>query len=66
MSDFIENKLKKMSVTELENVIAKAISETIGEKFEATISTVDFGKGMLPEATFSVKLGHPSTWGKDA
>ncbi len=66
MTDFIENKLKKLSVTEIENIIAKAISDATGEEFEAKISAVDFGKSLLPEATFSVKLEHPRKWGKDA
>jgi len=67
MSDFIENKLKKMSVKDLETIIAKAISDATGEEFEASISTVDYGTNyLMPEATFQVRLAHPSEWGKDA
>lgn len=66
MADFIENKLKSKSVSEIETIISKAISEAIGEEFEATISAVDFGNGIMPEAKFSVKLSYPSKWGKDA
>lgn len=66
MTDFIENKLKKMSVAELENVIAKAISDATGEEFEAEISAVDFGNTLWPGATFSVRVAHSIKVGKDA
>jgi len=67
MSEIFENKLKLKSVAELENIIAKAISEATGENFEATISTIDFSnKYNLPEATFSIKVHQPSFFEKKA
>jgi hypothetical protein len=63
MSDFIENKLKKISVHELQTIIAKAISEVTEEEFEATISAIDYGSGTWPEASFKIRLAHPIKFG---
>jgi len=66
MSDFIENKLKKISVTELENVIAKAISEATGDEFEATISTINYKESGWTSATFNIKVSKPLKFGLNA
>jgi hypothetical protein len=62
---FIENKLKSLSVQELETIIAKVISENTKEEFEAIISAIDYGEGILPEASFQVRLAHPVKFGQD-
>lgn len=60
----LENKLKKMSVTELENIIAKAISEATGEEFVATIPAIDYKNGGWPEANFNIRIAWPMKFGK--
>ena len=52
MNDFITNKLKALSVTELETIIAKAITDATGEEFNATVSKIDY----LNEIETSLKI----------
>jgi len=59
MSDFIENKLKTITIKELETIIAKSITDAVGEEYEATISAVAFGSESSQGATLQVKLAHP-------
>lgn len=63
MLDFVENTLKKLSVKELETIIAKAVSEAVGDDFESSITSIDYGKDTA-ETTIILRLGYPSTWGK--
>lgn len=63
MLDFVENTLKKLSVKELETIIAKAVSDAVGDKFESSITSIDYGKD-TDETTIILRLGHPSTWDK--
>ena len=43
----LERKLKKISIHQLEEAIAKAVSELIGDECEADIKSVDFkSRGM--------------------
>jgi len=57
---FIENKLKSLSTQQLETIIAKAISDSIGESFEAIISSIQYGEALWPQtASFHVKISQP-------
>jgi len=59
MFDFVENKLKTITIKDLETIIAKSITDALGEEFEAVISSIDFGGVASQEATLQVKLAHP-------
>lgn len=59
MSFLIENKLKNMSVTELENVIAKAVSDATGQEFESTISAIEYDNTGWPGASFKIQITQP-------
>lgn len=61
----LENKLKTMSVTEIEETIAKAISEKTGEEFKATISSLNFKENGWPEATFNIRIAWPMKFEKE-
>lgn len=52
MSEFIANKLKDLSIRQIEGLIAEAISKAIGERVEADISLIEH----LPGITATVKL----------
>jgi hypothetical protein len=56
MSEF--NHLKAVSVEDLEKVIAKAISELIGSKYECSISKIDYG--IFEQAKFDVSISMPN------
>jgi len=61
----MEDKLKSISTQDLEAIIAKAISEGLKEEFKATISSIQYGKGILPEMTFQICLSHPIKFRED-
>lgn len=65
MSDFIENKLKTMSVKELENIIAKALMDATGEEIDVTISSISYGHNLLTGAKFEVSASRPIKFGKE-
>ena len=59
MSDFIENRLKSISMHKIEEVIGKAVSAAVGEEFESKILKVDYGPGVWPQASFEIMLCRP-------
>ena len=52
MSEF--NHLKEISVEELENAVAKAVSDLIGSKYNCSISNITYGA--IEEAKFDVSI----------
>jgi len=54
-----ENKLKSISVQQMESIIAKAISDAANETYKATISTIDYGKNSWSDASFQIELRQP-------
>lgn len=42
------NKLKTLSTREIEQLIAKALGEAVGEEYEATVRSVDFAPHEMP------------------
>jgi hypothetical protein len=60
-----DNKLKSIPVSELEALIAKVVSDKIGAELEASISNIDFGRSVVSEASFQVRLSTPLKYGKE-
>jgi hypothetical protein len=52
MSEFIANKLKDLSTRQIEELIAEAVSEAIGERIEVDISLIEY----VPGITATVKI----------
>lgn len=57
MSAEFDNKLKSISVGVLENAIAKAISELIGEEYTCTVSNISYKD--LFGVEFEAKINKP-------
>lgn len=57
MSSEFDNKLKKISTNTLENAIAKAVSELIGDEFACRISNMSY-EG-FSDAKLEVKIYKP-------
>ncbi len=54
MEKLLKNKLKSISVGELEDKIAEAISELVGEDYNCTISDVKYS--LFSGAEFKIKV----------
>lgn len=54
-----ENSIKSISVADLENAVAKVITEMAGEELEATISGITYDPNEMTNATFTVRLTLP-------
>ncbi len=54
VNKLLQNKLKEVSVAELENGIAKKVSELVGEDYKCTIGDVKYT--MFSGADFHVKI----------
>jgi len=54
VNKLLQNKLKAISVAELENGIAKIVSELVGEDYKCTIGDVKYT--MFSGADFHVKI----------
>jgi hypothetical protein len=52
----MESKLKTLSTTELESILAKAISTALEEKFNVSITSVDFSRHHGHGGTFSMEI----------
>jgi hypothetical protein len=57
MSSEFDNKLKSISIHQLETAIAKAINELIGEDYECSISNLSFTN--IFDASFEAKVYKP-------
>jgi len=47
MSEEKKNNLRKFSPVELEDIIAKAITEAVGRNYDVEIQNIDFGERQL-------------------
>ncbi len=54
VSKLLQNKLKTVSVADIENGIAKTVSELVGEDYKCTIGDVKYT--MFSSADFHVKI----------
>jgi hypothetical protein len=54
VNKLLQNKLKAVSVSEIENGIAKTVSEMVGEDYKCTIGDVKYT--MFSGADFHVKI----------
>jgi hypothetical protein len=61
----LENSLKKLSIKELETIIAAAVSDAVGENLDARIESVTFKDTALSNGSFSVHLFRPLFGNKD-
>jgi hypothetical protein len=55
---FFNERIKKLSVAEIEETIAKALSEKIGEKITCNLSQLDLSK--VGYATIQISVHEPS------
>jgi hypothetical protein len=52
----MKNKLKSLSVSELQSIIQQALSSSLGEKLNVTISSIDYGEDIITGGTFTVEV----------
>jgi hypothetical protein len=62
MSSRFDNKLKTVSVEALQDAIAKAIGELVGEKYECTISNLTFTDMLSASLQVSINKRVMSEW----
>lgn len=54
----MDNKLKSIPVSELQEIISKAVSSVINDSLEGNISSIEYDEKWT-KATFQITLTHP-------
>jgi len=52
----MENKMKSLSTTELQSIISKALSSSLKEELNVSISSIEYGESFSTGATFKVAV----------